>query len=124
MFPARSFLILVLSGSFLLIAGCRSTSKTFSMNSDSGMPWFGLNFALPRKNSGRKTLETISDRSPGDQTISSADLREPVENPPPRRFLPEWLTGRNDASIPLPQGSLHADDEQIVQLEGPQEDFP
>ena len=124
-------------------AGCRSTNGVFQMDSNSRVPWFGLNWALPQPSSRRKTLETISDTSPEKPVISLADDRRPAESaeparettistpartepsaPPPsapRRLFSRLVGG--DQSLPFPGTSAPPRDEGTISLIGPREEF-
>ena len=106
----------------LSATGCQS-SRSFYMDSNSRMPWFGLNLSLPKRSAGRKTLETISDTRPSEAAITTADLRTPEpESKPLRSRLPHWLGG-TESGIPLPPDAPRIDKEEIIELAGPREEF-
>lgn len=115
--------VLVCCGLMAVSSGCRATSGTFQMDSNSRMPWFGLNLSLPKPKSSRKTLETISDARPREATIALADehYSEPPASPP-RRLLSR-LRGNDDAAIPAPPPSPREQADRPLRLEGPREEF-
>jgi hypothetical protein len=120
----RRLQILALCGCLLPAWGCRST-RMFAIDSDSRVPWFGLNLSLPRQSAKRKTLETISDTAPTENRITTAELRETVERAPAapvRSRLPAWLGG-SPSSLPLPSDAPRIGDGATVTLEGPREEF-
>lgn len=97
------------------------------MDSNSRMPWFGLNLSLPKPSARRKTLETIQDTAPEQSAIATAELREPQEtvtapSAPVRSLLPKWFQS-DKASIPIPDDAPQLDPEEIIELEGPREEF-
>jgi hypothetical protein len=115
--------VLVCCGLMAVSSGCRATSGAFQMDSNSRMPWFGLNLSLPKPKATRKTLETIGDARPRAPTISLADEHHPDPSAaPPRRLLPR-LRGNDDAAIPAPPPSPHEQSDRPLRLEGPREEF-
>jgi hypothetical protein len=105
-----------------LACGCQS-QRSFSMDSNSRAPWFGLNLSLPKASAKRKTLETISDTAPLQARIETAGLKTTASEPAPvRKLLPKWLGG-TESSLPLPPDAPRIGDEGTVTLEGPREEF-
>lgn len=121
--PVCTLQLLLASGLLLGTAsGCRSTSGSFQMDSNSRAPWFGLNLSLPKPSASRKTLETISDAHPHRERTATADLRV-VETPSPKRsVLPRWLGGAEEA-IPLPEDESGAAEARVIRLEAPRAEF-
>lgn len=104
------------------VAGCRS-SRSFAIDSNSRSPWFGLSLPLPQASSKRKTLETISDSSPQQARIATAESRTTKsESAPVRSLLPKWLGG-TEPGVPLPPDAPRIDAEAAIRLEGPREEF-
>jgi hypothetical protein len=82
----------------------------------------GFDLSLPKRDSRRKTLETISDRQPADSAVKLADLPdEPAAEDRPGP-LARWLRAEEE-SLPLPPDALTIDEEAIIALEGPREEF-
>lgn len=120
----RCPLPLAVLGLWCLVAanGCRSSSGSFSMDSNSRVPWFGLDLSLPQPSARRKTLETISDHNPAAARVSTAELRTTEREASSLSLVPRWLRGGNDA-IPLPAEAIRTANEQPVVLDGPREEF-
>jgi hypothetical protein len=121
----RASLPLLVVG-LLTSSGCQSSSRSFHMDSNSRVPWFGLNLPLPQPSSRRKTLETISDTAAAAPAIELADQKSiaaPTEpNTPVRSLLPKWLGG-TEASLPIPPDAPKLDPREVVALDGPREEF-
>ncbi len=118
--------MLVCCGLMTAGSGCRATSGAFQMDSNSRMPWFGLNLSLPKPKASRKTLETISDSRPREQTISLANEHHRDPSPPPRRLLSRLRGSESEAeetAIPAPPLSPQEQSQQPLRLEGPREEF-
>jgi hypothetical protein len=119
----RAIGVVLLGGTLACVAsGCRSTSGSFRMDSNSRAPWFGLNLSLPKASAERKTLETISDTAPESDVATTADLK--ISEPPSRKrsLLPRWLGGKEEA-IPLPEDAVDLEDARVIRLEAPRAEF-
>ncbi len=104
------------------LCGCRST-RSFGMDSNSNVPWFGLSLPLPKASSSRKTLETISETEPQRPSIATADLKTREPEPAPARSLwPKWLGGAVP-SLPIPPDAPRIHPDETILLEGPREEF-
>lgn len=119
----RPLVLAVCCLSAVAASGCKST-RMFAIDSDSRVPWFGLNLSLPKPSAQRKTLETISDTQPEQARIDTAELTsiEPTPATPLRSRLPKWLGGQ-PSSLPLPPDAPRIEDEARVELNGPREEF-
>ncbi|MEZ6057777.1 MAG: hypothetical protein R3C01_13850 [Planctomycetaceae bacterium] len=106
----------------LSCSGCRNSGGAFAMDSDSGSPFLGLNFALPQRLSRR----SISDESPTTEgRFQTAELTAASSK---KTRLPRWLGGGVEddkpVAIPLPQDApipLRGDE---IELSTPQQEFP
>jgi len=123
MSPRIPRLLLLATAIALTGVGCRSSSRSFYMDSNSRLPWFGLNLSLPKSSSSRKTLETIADSAPESHAVQTAELREvEPESKPVRSRLPRWLGG-TETSLPLPSDAPRIDAEETIELTGPRQEF-
>ena len=107
-------------------SGCRSTNRFFQIDSNSGVPWFGLNVPLGDARDSESDADdrvlAATERRPQQETIvATADRRREPQRPA-ARLLPNWLTGRDEA-IPLPSDIPLAQQQATTPL-GPQEEFP
>jgi hypothetical protein len=118
--PLRIALLVV--GLCGLSSGCRSSNRWFSMDSNSSVPWFGFDLSLPQRDARRKTLETISDTRSEHPAVQLADRAEEPALPPRNGPLSRLLQSSSEA-IPLPPTAATIDDERIVELQGPREEF-
>jgi hypothetical protein len=120
--PKLVTLVLISLG--LAVSGCQSSSRSFQMDSNSRVPFFGLNLSLPKPSSKRKTLETISDAQPQEPMVATAELRtsEPTRPVAPvRSLLPKWLGG--ESNLPIPTDAPQITRDEIIELQGPREEF-
>lgn len=124
MSPVRASLALLLGcGLALSSGGCRSTSGAFQMDSNSRVPWFGMNFSLPTPSARRKTLQTISRTHAEEPTISLAEEHTVQPAPTQPRGLLSRLRGSDSAAIPAPPPSADELSGRTISLSGPREEF-
>lgn len=103
------------------LAGCRSTDGFFGIDSNSRTPWFGLNVPLSRPANRKPTLETISES--GEHKAQAVPAKQVKAEPATGGNLLSRLLG-TESSIPLPADAPTDAKRDVVQLEGPREEFP
>ena len=103
------------------LAGCQSTRGQFQLDSNSRVPWFGLDLSLPKPSARRKSLQTIGQADTGPTPIVRSEERLPLPSAAPsRRLLSRWIGG--EPGIPAPAESAPRDGEPIS-LAGPRAEF-
>lgn len=104
-----------------LASGCRSPNSFFQLDSDSRMPWLGLNIPLGQQNAKPKSVETVSQADEEAAKIVTAQEKSAAAPEKSPGFFSRLLG--SEQSIPLPDKIPASENDRVVILEGPRETF-